>query len=128
MRKEVEMLIDNKYDVVIYSKMITSNFFTILQKYFQCCMSRCCMTETEENRNAPSLNTSASFIIANNNRNPFTFDDMSNPSTPMTWTSSNSSLDSSNDPSLYLQSSSSYYKRKNIHIGIIPASYYDNSD
>jgi hypothetical protein len=119
------MLIDNKYYVVIYSKMITSNFFTILQKYFHCCMCRCCMTETEENRNGQPLNASASAsVLANNNRNPFTFDDMSNPSTPMTWSSSNSSLDSSNDPSLYLQSSSSYYKRKNIHIGIIPSSYY----
>jgi hypothetical protein len=86
------------------------------------------MTETEENRNAQPLNAAASSVIASNNKNPFTFDDMSNPTTPMTWTSSNSSLDSSNDPSLYLQSSSSYYKRKNIHIGIIPASYYDNSD
>jgi hypothetical protein len=52
---------------------------------------------------------------------------MSTSSTPMTWSSSNSSLDSSNDP-LSQYSYSSYYKRKNIHISIVPPSYYDNSD
>ena len=99
--------------------MSTSNFFTILNKYFHCCICRCCIDKTKEEE------TSSDASIYNNNttgdNSPFSFDDLSNPSTPITSSSSSSSLDSFNGQHIA-------YKRKSIiSIGIIP-SYYYNSD
>jgi hypothetical protein len=96
--------------------MPTSTFFTILHKYFECCFCKCCNVDKTNEETTPS-----SFFIYNSSEgdnSPFSFDDMSNPSTPITLSSSSSSLDSYN-----IQNKP--YKRKNINIGIIPSYYYD---
>lgn len=99
--------------------MSTSNFFNILHKYFRCCICRCCKDKSQE-----EITDSDKYIIYNKygGNNPFTFDDVSSPSTNITWSSSSSSLDSLNE-----RRHTSTYKRKNINISIIP-SYYYHSD
>ena len=102
---------------------MTYSFFTILHKYFHCCMCRCC-NETAREYNEKPQSTSTVVVSSTDTDTTydpstsftsFTFDDLSNPSTPVTLSSSTSSFDSID----YRP-----YKRTNIHVGIIPPSYY----
>ncbi len=94
---------------------MTYSFFTILDKYFHCCMCRCCNEKTAEENRTPTSSESSRIYNINDTYNPFTFDDLSNPSTPMSLSSSTSSFDSIDYKP---------HKRKNIPIGIIPSYYY----
>jgi hypothetical protein len=103
---------------------MTYSFFTILHKYFHCCMCRCC-NETAREYNEKPQSTSTVVVSSTDTDTTydpstsftsFTFDDLSNTSTtPVTLSSSTSSFDSIDYHP---------YKRKNIHVGIIPSSYY----
>lgn len=95
---------------------MSTSFFTIIEKYLQCCTKRftCCFNVKKEERE-----TIYDFPTGENN--PFTFDDISNPGTPetpITWSSSSSSLESYNIP----------YKRHQFkpYVGIIPTNYYND--
>lgn len=94
---------------------MTNPFFTIIEKYFECCTKRCtcCFNVKKEEHETT--------IIQSGDNTPFTFDDMSNPrtpGTPITWSSSSSSLESYNTP----------YKRYQFkpYVGIIPTNYYSD--
>lgn len=98
---------------------MSTPFFTMLEKYFHCCMCRCCIHKHDEEET--SSNSSYRYNAYSGNGTPGTqcsFDDMSNPSTPITWSSS-SSLDSFNYPN-------ELYKRKSMIISIIPQSYHSD--
>ena len=95
---------------------MSTSFFTIIEKYFQCCTKRCtcCFNVKKEERET-------TYDIPSGENSPFTFDDMSNPGTPgtpITWSSSSSSLESYNTP----------YKRNQFkpYVGIIPTNYYSD--
>ena len=94
---------------------MSSLFFTILEKYFLCCMCRCCKGKIDEET---SSNSSYIYNTNSGDGSPYTFDDMSNSSTPMTWSSA-SSLDSFNYPN-------ELYKRKSMNISIVPQSYHSD--
>ncbi len=97
---------------------MSSQFFTMLKTYFQCCTNRCscCFNKKKEDE------SSHDDIYSQYGENsPFSFDDISNPGTPgtpMTWSSSSSSLESYKTP----------YKRPQFkpYIGIIPSNYYSD--
>jgi len=101
---------------------MSTSFFTMLKAYFQCCTNRCscCFNNQNKEENEPSRDNITYNPSGDNS--PFSFDDLSNPSTPgtpITWSSSSSSLDSyKNQP----------YKRPQFkpYIGIIPANYYSD--
>ena len=86
--------------------MATNNFFTILQNYIKSCWCSsdgCCIVEKE----------GGGIGIGMGDGSPYSIDNFSNSDTPMTKSSSDSSIDS-------------IYKRPNFkpYIGIIPANYY----
>ena len=100
---------------------MSTPFFTILKTYFHCCTTRgsCCYTtKIDEYSNKPSTMNAG-------DKSPF-FEDLSSPSnqgTPITWSSSSSSLDGFTPP----------YKKptvkptfKSYNISIIPTNYYSD--
>lgn len=104
---------------------MSSQFFTILKTYFQCCANRCscCFNKKVDDEHSRDNTYSSQY----SDSSPFSFDDISNPrtpgssgspGTPMTWSSSSSSLESYNTP----------YKRHQFkpYVGIIPANYYSD--
>ena len=100
---------------------MSSQFFTILKTYFQCCANRCsyCFNKKEEDN--PSY--SSHDILYKSHYSQFSFDDLSNPKTPgtpMSWSSSSSSLESYNNTQPYKRPQFKPY------IGIIPANYYSD--
>lgn len=106
---------------------MSTPFFTMLKIYFHCCANRCshCFNTKDagdtNNANEPDRDTLCTTHV---DYNQFTFDDLSNPNTPMTSSSSSSSLESYKTPYLY-----SYpYKRPQFkpYIGIIPKNYYSD--
>lgn len=92
---------------------MSNPFFTELKRYFQCCICKCFSYNREEDVEEP---------IYTHDSSPYSFDDLTSPSTQVSWSTSTSSLDSFD-----YQYSTPSYKRKNIRIAIIP-SYYYNSD
>lgn len=94
---------------------MSSQFFTILKTYFQCCANRCCCCFNKKVEDEPSCENTYSNEYRENS--PFSFDDISNPRTPST-SDSTSSFESYNTP----------YKRQQFkpYIGIIPANYYSD--
>lgn len=92
---------------------MTTPFFTIIKNYFRC--SCCCCFEKKKEE---PKNSQPSYIL-NGDNSPFSFDDLSNPSTPITLSSSSSSLDDSFNRT---------YKRQQFkpYVGIIPANYYSD--
>ena len=68
---------------------MSTSFFTIIEKYFQCCTKRCtcCFNVKKEDRETTCN-------VSSGENSPFTFDDVSNPGTPgtpITWSSSSAS-------------------------------------
>lgn len=127
--KTLEVLkIYNKHIIHQYSKnMVSEDFFTIVKNYFKC--SCCCLTndgnraskESGDGRKGWSGDGDGD-CDGNGNGNggsssPFSFDDLSNPLTPLTGSSSSSSL---NEHLIY--------KRPKFTpcIGIIPSNYYSD--
>ena len=90
---------------------MSDNFFTRFQTYFKCCWCReCCLTSKERDENSTCDSN-----ISTGDGSPYSFDDLSNPRSPMTNSSSGSSIDS-------------FYKRPKFkpYVGIIPANYYSD--
>ena len=99
---------------------MSASFFTMFKTYFHCCTTRCtwCSKNDEYSNNSSTPN--------DGDKSPFSFEDMSSPSnqgTPITWSSSSSSLDGFTPP----------YKRiiarptfKPYNISIIPTNYYSD--
>lgn len=94
---------------------MASQFFTILKTYFNGCTTQCSCCFNKKKEHEPSRDNSYSQY---DEHSPFSFDDISNPGTPMTWSSSSSSLESYKTP----------YKRPQFkpYIGIIPSNYYSD--
>ena len=94
---------------------MSSHFFTIIKSYFQCCANRCSCCFNKKVDDEPSLDNTYSSQYRDSS--PFSFDDISNPRTTST-SSSSSSLESYNTP----------YKRQQFkpYVGIIPANYYSD--
>ncbi len=98
---------------------MSDHFFTTLTNYFKCCLCRdgCCFTtkNADEHINSGSGfdRSGSSNSISGDDSSPYSFDDISNPRSPMTNSSSNSSIDS-------------FYKRPKYkpHLNIIPTNYY----
>lgn len=102
--------------------MASGNFFTIFKNYFKC---GCCCFSSEVNDRKEGSNHHAGIGSGIGNRggsgsgssSPFSFDDLSNPLTPMTGSSSSSSLE---DYRIYQRPKFKPY------VGIIPANYYSD--
>lgn len=102
--------------------MASDNFFTIFKNYFKCC---CFMNEVDDSKEGRKYTGSGSGGIGNRGGNgsgsgsssPFSFDDLSNPLTPLTNSSSSSSLE---DYRVYQRPKFKPY------VGIIPANYYSD--
>lgn len=106
---------------------MSDHFFTTFNDYFKCCLCRddCCFTtkNADDNRKSDGdsgfgksgSNSSIISIISIGDGSPYSFDDLSNPLSPMTTSSSGSSIDS-------------MYKRPKFkpYVGIIPTHYYNN--
>jgi len=98
--------------------MATDNFFTTLQNYFKCCFwcrsGGCCFAEKNV-KDGENSSSSESVGLGIGDRSPYSFDDLSNPLSPMSNSSSGSSIDS-------------FYKRPKFkpYVGIIPANYYSD--
>ena len=100
---------------------MSDHFFTTLTNYFKCCLCRdeCCFVTKdivgdEDLRSRSGFHRSGSSnSISGCDGSPYSFDDISNPRSPMTNSSSDSSIDS-------------FYKRTKYkpHFGIIPTNYY----
>ena len=100
---------------------MSTSFFTVLKTYLHCCTTRCswCSKNDEYSNNSSST-------LGGGDKSPFSFEDMSSPSnqgTPITWSSSSSSLDGFTPP----------YKKINVkptfkpyNISIIPTNYYSD--
>jgi len=98
---------------------MSDNFFTIFDTYFKCCWKRnCCFAakDYDEKRNYDDINRIRNDIIGNGDVSPYSFDDLSNPLTPVTNSSSSSSL----------STDTITYKRPKVksYVSIIPANYY----
>lgn len=100
--------------------MATDNFFTTLQNYFKCCFwcrSECCCFSEKPAKDSESSSSSSSGSVdlGIGDSSPYSFDDLSSPLSPMTSSSSGSSLDN-------------LYKRPKFkpYVGIIPANYYSD--
>jgi len=102
--------------------MASGNFFTIFKNYFKC---GCCCFSSEVNDRKEGSNHHSGIGSGIGNRggsgsgssSPFSFDDLSNPLTPMTGSSSSSSLE---DYRIYQRPKFKPY------VGIIPANYYSD--
>lgn len=98
---------------------MSQHFFTTFNDYFKCCLCRdsCCFTTKTTDENSKSSNgfgrSGSNTSINTGDGSPYSFDDLSNPLSPMTTSSSDSSIDS-------------LYKRSKFkpYVGIIPAHYY----
>ena len=99
---------------------MSDHFFTTLTNYFKCCLCRdsCCFVTKDigdENiRSGSGFDRSGSSnSISGGDGSPYSFDDISNPRSPMTNSSSNSSIDS-------------FYTRTKYrpNFDIIPKNYY----
>ncbi len=97
----------------------SGNFFTIIKNYFKC--GCCCFTNEMNDHKEGSNYAGSGGGIGISNRggstSSFSFDDLSNPTTPLTNSSSSSSLEDYR-----------IYKRPNFkpYVGIIPANYYSD--
>lgn len=92
---------------------MSNNFFTIFENYFKCCSCRgCCFSNEKIHGNESNISD-----ITSGNSSPYSFDDISNPRTPMTSSSSCSSIEES-----------LVYRRPKFkpYVGIIPANYYSD--
>ena len=100
---------------------MSDHFFTTFNNYFKCCWCRdgCCFTTKNADENSKSSSgfgrSGSDPSISAGDRSPYSFDDLSNPLSPMTNSSSGSSIDS-------------MYKRPKFkpYVGIIPAHYYND--
>ena len=103
---------------------MSTPFFTMLKTYFHCCANRysCCFNTNDANE--PHRDTKHNEHV---DYNQFTFDDLSNPNTPMTSSSSSSSLEDYKTP-LYPYPYPYPYKRPQFKpiIGVIPTNYYSD--
>jgi hypothetical protein len=107
--------------------MAFGDFFTIFKHYFRCC---CFTTEVDHHKegrsnhtgignrgNRGGIGSGSGSGSENDSNSPFSFDDLSNPLTPMTGSSSSSSLE---DYRIYQRPKFKPY------VGIIPANYYSD--
>jgi hypothetical protein len=95
---------------------MSDHFFTTFTNYFHCCADRgCCFATKESNIHNHESNIHNDENHVDSDYSPYSFDDYSNPISPMTNSSSSSSIDS-------------LYKRQTYrpYVGIIPAHYYNN--
>lgn len=99
---------------------MSDHFFTTFTNYFKCCLCRdgCCfVTKDIGDENILSASgfdrSGSSNSISGGDGSPYSFDDISNPRSPITNSSSNSSIDS-------------FYTRTKYrpNFGIIPKNYY----
>ena len=98
----------------------SGNFFTIFKNYFKC--SCCCFTDEvkdhkEGSNHHAGIGNRGGSGSGSGSSSPFSFDDLSNPLTPMTSSSSSSSLE---DYRIYQRPKFKPY------VGIIPANYYND--
>lgn len=95
---------------------MSNYFFTTFTKYFPCCTYRsCCFTTNESSIHNLENNNHVDEHQNDSDYSNYSFDDLSNPLSPMTNSSSSSSIDS-------------LYKRQTYrpYVGIIPTHYYNN--
>ena len=100
---------------------MSTSFFTVLKTYLHCCTTRCswCSKNDEYSNNSSST-------LGDGDKSPFSFEDLSSPSnqgTPITWSSSSSSLDGITPPYKRINARPTF---KPYNISIIPTNYYSD--